>query len=67
MYHRLFSTDPTWSVTPGSLAPPNAESPIPDSLIKSNLTMKNEKEDLTPPHQLNVKERAISDHVSTKK
>ena len=67
MYHRLFSTDPTWSVTPGSLAPPNAESPIPDRLIKSNLTIRNENDDLTPPHQLNVKERAISDHVSTKK
>ena len=67
MYHRLFSTDPTWSVTPGSLAPPNSESPIPDRLIQSNLTMKHENDDLTPSHQLNVKERTKSDLLSTKK
>merc|ERR1712179_527561 len=37
MYHRLFSTDPTWSVTPGSLPPTNTASPSLDSLLKMNL------------------------------
>ena len=67
MYHRLFSTDPTWSVTPGSLAPPNSESPIRDSLIKSNSTIKHENDEFTAPHQLNIKEKANLDQVATKK
>lgn len=35
MYHRLFSMDPTWSVTPGSLPPTNSDNAKP---LQSNFS-----------------------------
>ena len=67
MYHRLFSTDPTWSVTPGSLPPTNTVSPSLDSLLKMNLgdEMVADKANIT--NHLNAKELSNSDNISSKK
>jgi len=67
MYHRLFSTDPTWSVTPGSLQPPNPETSALDSFLNLNVGNQPGKGLSKSSDQSNVKEMLKPDNDLTKK
>jgi len=67
MYHRLFSMDPTWSVTPGSLQPPNPETSALDSFLNLNMGNQPGKGLSNSSDQSNVKEMLKPHNDLTKK